>query len=124
VATVVLIGLGACSKGPSSPTVPQLAGSGGPHPSAGARTNDDNPNAVAGDASAARRAKLHTAAQCIRQHGAPNYQDPVLTADGYVYTDDVSLRDLGNDQLTAITNACQELIHAANCAIRGRRRPR
>ena len=73
---------------------------------------------MAGDASTARRAKLHAAAQCIRQHGAPNYQDPVLTSDGYVYTDDVSFRDLSGDQLTAITTACQELIHAANFAIR------
>ena len=120
-ATILLIGLGGCGKGPSAPTVPQLANGGGASASAGAGArdkNDDNPNAVAGDASAARRAKLHTAAQCIREHGAPNYQDPVLTSDGYVYTDDVSLRDLSGDQLTAITNACQDLIHAANFAMR------
>jgi len=120
-ATILVIGLGACTKGPSTPAVPQLATSGGANASAGARDqdqDDDNPNAVAGDASAARRAKLHTAAQCIREHGAPNYQDPVLTSDGYVYTDDVSLRDLGGSQLTAISTACQELIHAANFAIR------
>jgi hypothetical protein len=118
-ATILLISLGACGGGPSTPTVPRLATSGGAKASAGAQEkNDDNPNAVAGDASAARRAKLHTAAQCIRQHGAPNYQDPVLTADGYVYTDDVSMRNLSGGQLTAITNACQDLIHAANFAIR------
>ena len=118
-ATILLISLGACGGGPSTPSVPRLATSGGAGASGGARdSNDDNPNAVAGDASAARRAKLHTAAQCIRQHGAPNYQDPVLTADGYVYTDDVSMRDLSDAQLTAITNACQDLIHAANFAMR------
>jgi hypothetical protein len=118
-ATILLISLGACSAGPATPAVPRLATGGGASASAGARDkNDDNPNAVAGDASAARRAKLHAAAQCIRQHGAPNYQDPVLTADGYVYTDDVAMRDLSGDQLTALTNACQDLIHAANFAIR------
>ena len=118
-ATILLISLGACSAGPSTPAVPRLASGGGASASAGAGDkNDDNPNAVAGDASAARRAKLHAAAQCIRQHGAPNYQDPVLTADGYVYTDDVAMRDLSGDQLTALTNACQDLIHAANFAIR------
>jgi hypothetical protein len=120
-ATTLLISMGGCAGGPSAPIVPQLATSGGPNASAGAGApteNEDNPNAVAGDGSVARRAKLHTAAQCIRQHGAQTYQDPVLTADGYVYTDDVSLRDLSGDQLTAISNACQELIHAANFAIR------
>ena len=119
-ATILLIGLGGCGKGPPAPSVPRLGNGGGPSASAGARpgSDDNNPNAVAGDASTARRAKLHAAAQCIRQHGAPNYQDPVLTADGYVYTDEVSLRDLGDDQLTTLTNACQDLIHAANFAIR------
>jgi hypothetical protein len=117
-ATILLTGLGACSKGPSSAAVPRLTTGGSAGPSAGARPdNHDNPNAVAGDASAARRAKLHAAAQCIRQHGAPNYQDPVLTADGYVYTDEVAMRDLSDDQLTALTDACQDLIHAANFAI-------
>ena len=121
-ATILLIGLGACSKGPSSPAVPQLATGGSAHPSAGAgaggrKSDENNPNAVAGDASAARRTKLHAAAQCIRQHGVPNYQDPVLTTDGYVYTDEVSLRDVSGEQMTAISNACQDLIHAANFAI-------
>jgi hypothetical protein len=118
-ATILLIGLGGCDKGPSTPTVPRLAASGGAKANAGTgQKDDDNPNAVAGDGSAARRARLHAAAQCIRQHGAPNYQDPALTADGYVYTDDASLRNLSDAQLTALTNACQDLIHAANFALR------
>ncbi|MCU7728147.1 hypothetical protein ODJ79_30895 [Actinoplanes sp. KI2] len=118
-ATILLISLGACGGGPATPSVPRLATGGGANASAGAREpKDDNPNAVAGDASAARRARLHAAAQCIRQHGAPNYQDPVLTADGYVYTDEVAMRSLSGEQLTALTNACQDLIHAANFAIR------
>lgn len=118
VLTIGLICLGACDK-PAEPTVPRLATSNGTNQRAGNQDNqDDNPNAVAGDASAARRAKLHAAAQCVRTHGAPNYQDPVLTSDGYVYTDDVSLRSLDGPQLDAATTACQDLIHAANFSIR------
>jgi hypothetical protein len=108
---------GACTAEPSSPTVPRLAGS---H-SAGTATGGDRPqnlNAVGGDSSAERRAALHAAAQCIREHGAPRYADPLLTADGYVYTDDVALRDLGETQLTAIDTACENLIRAARFSMR------
>lgn len=117
--TVALLTLGGCGNEPSSPTVPRL--SGGTGASAGAGTgsrNGQNPNAVGGDSSAARRAKLHAAAECIRKHGAPNYQDPVLTTDGFVYTDDVSLRSLEQTQLTAVDTACGDLIRAANFAMR------
>jgi hypothetical protein len=119
---VGLIGLGVaggCTDEPSTPTVPRLAVSGG---TSGGATEDaddtDNPNAVAGDSSAARRAKLHAAAQCIREHGAPRYQDPLLTSDGYVYTDDVALRDIDGPQMTAIDTACHDLIHAASFSMR------
>jgi hypothetical protein len=102
---------GACSDQPSSPTVPRL--------SAGADSGDTaNPNAVAGDSSAERRARLHAAAQCIRDHGAPRYQDPVLTAEGHVYTDDVGLREVAEAQLTAIDTACRDLIRAAGFSMR------
>jgi hypothetical protein len=117
---VVVMSLGACSSGPSAPTVPRLAGSGsaGTGTTGTTATDDENPNGVGGDSSAGRRAKLHAAAECIRRHGAPQYQDPVLTADGYVYTDEVAFRPLSGQQLDAITTACQSLIHAANFAIR------
>jgi hypothetical protein len=111
---LISLGAAACSDGPPAPTVPRLSGSA----ATGTVTGDtDNPNAVAGDNSAARRAKLHTAAQCIREHGAPQYQDPLLTSDGYIYTDEVALRGLEQPQLTAIDEACRELIRAANFAI-------
>jgi hypothetical protein len=117
VVVVVVVSLGACSSDPPPSTVPRLPG--GSSAGAGATgTSDDNPNAVGGDSSAARRAKLHAAADCIRRHGAPQYQDPVLTADGYVYTDDVAFRPISGPQLDAITTACQSLIHAANFSIR------
>ena len=115
---IVLISLSACSDHSSSPTVPHLSTSGGGGATTGSAEGKDNPNAVGGDASAGRRAKLHAAADCIRRHGAPQYQDPVLTADGYVYTDDVALRDIDDPQLDAITTACQSLIHAANFSMR------
>jgi hypothetical protein len=103
--------LGACGSRPASPSVPSLAGSNGRgNPSSGA---SNGLNAVTGDASAARRAALHKAADCIRQHGAPKYQDPVMTADGRVYTDTVALRDVDQTVLTGIETACGELIRAA-----------
>ena len=108
----LLIGLGlvaACDRPPAAPAVPRLSGG-----SAGATTGPtDRPNAVGGDASAARRAKLHAAAECIRAHGAPQYPDPLLTAAGYVYTDEVALRGLSEAQSTAIDTACHSLIVAA-----------
>jgi hypothetical protein len=111
---LISLGLtGACSKGPAGPAVPQLSGGGA---SAEGR-RDNNPNAVRGDSGAARRTRLTAAAQCIREHGAPRYQDPLLTADGYVYTDDVALRGLEEPQLTAIEAACHDLIRAANFAM-------
>jgi hypothetical protein len=112
---------GACGAGPSAPTVPRLSASGGAGTGTGTGTgtgDTENPNAVGGDGSTARRAKLHAAAQCIREHGAPRYQDPVLTADGYVYTDDVALRALEEPQMTAIDAACHGLITAAKFAMK------
>ncbi|GAA0955634.1 hypothetical protein Vau01_016910 [Virgisporangium aurantiacum] len=101
----------ACSDKPESPGVPTLGGSAGTNASAGA---GGNPNAANGDGSAERRTKLHAAAQCIRENGAPNYQDPVLTADGRVYTDEVALRELDEPEREALQTACAELIRAAN----------
>jgi hypothetical protein len=106
----IAITLGGCGQAPSSPTVPSL-----PQASAGASAGASaNPNGVTGDGSAARRTALHNAAECIRQHGAPRYQDPVLTADGRVYTDELTLFDsLDETQLAAVETACGELIRAA-----------
>ncbi|WP_406045689.1 hypothetical protein OG799_15135 [Micromonospora sp. NBC_00898] len=67
---------------------------------------------------AVRRAgRLHNAAECIRQHGVPRYQDPILTADGQVYTDARALQDTADDTImAAIETACGELIRAAKFA--------
>jgi hypothetical protein len=119
--TVGLIGLGttgACGDEPSSPAVPRLSADGSAATGTGADGSTGNPNAVGGDSSAERRAKLHAAAQCIREHGAPRYQDPLLTADGYVYTDEVSLREVEEAQMTAIEAACGDLIRAARFSMK------
>jgi hypothetical protein len=100
-AAVLSLGLTtSCHAGPATPGVPELAGGAGSSGSPG------------GD-SAGRRARLHAAAQCIREHGAPRYQDPVLTADGRVYTDEMGLRDVAEAKRTAIDTACGELIRVA-----------
>ena len=57
-----------------------------------------------------RAAALHAAAACIRQHGIPNYQDPVLTPSGQVYTDSRPFDDASPAVSTAVLSACQTLI--------------
>lgn len=60
---------------------------------------------------------LHAAAQCIRDHGVPAYQDPVVAPDGSVYTDQRSLQDAGRGDRTFLNRlraACQSLLDAAH----------
>src|SRR5215470_15318594 len=45
------------------------------------------------DTSASRVAALHRAAQCIRSHGIPTFADPVLGANGQVFTDSRPLQN-------------------------------
>jgi hypothetical protein len=54
-----------------------------------------------------RAAALHAAAQCIRQHGIPGYQDPVLTPGGQVYTDSRSFENAPQPVVNAIQQACR-----------------
>jgi hypothetical protein len=125
--SAALVGLGAagaCSDEPATSTVPRLAVSGSTGTGTGEGTGEDqNPNAVGGDSSAGRRARLHAAAQCIREHGVPGYPDPLLTADGFVYTDEVNLRELEEAEMTAIDTACGELIRAAQFSMKGQGPP-
>jgi hypothetical protein len=97
VLAVAAIGLSACSSGGSSPTVPRISGTG----------------TGAGDAhgySGARADALHTAAECIRSHGVPSYQDPVLTAGGQVFTDQRSIQNLqqSSDRGAAVQRAIEQ----------------
>jgi hypothetical protein len=109
-----VLGLVGCGSSHGSSAVPSLSASG----------------AAAGSShagySTSRVAALHAAAQCIRTHGIPSYQDPVLTADGQVYTDSRSILDFesaagvtsggkgnGNSALDAIRTACGTLMATA-----------
>jgi hypothetical protein len=119
IALAVLFGigvLGGCTDPSTSPGVPSLPGSSDTATRAKGGGGDEGNalNGATGDGSAARRAALHEAAECIRRHGAPEYPDPVLTADGRVYTDARRLHDAVDEtELATIESACGELIRAA-----------
>ena len=99
------LGMSACSSTHPSATIPSLSR---------ASTTD-----MHGGYSTTRVSQLHAAAQCIRSHGVPTYQDPVLTANGQVYTDARSIQDLGKDEaheqsvIDGIRHACGSLIATA-----------
>jgi hypothetical protein len=101
-ASVIAVGALASCDAPPEPGVPSVSS----RPERAATGG-------AGDVSDARRAKLHDAAQCIRQHGIPTYQDPVLTSDGHVYADARSVQDAAPETLDAVDQACGQLIAAA-----------
>ena len=89
--------LAACGgSGSGSASVPSLsAGSSG---AGGAGTSDQS-----------RAAALRAAAQCIRQHGVPGYQDPVLSPTGAVYSDSRSLQNAPQSTMNAVLAACGAL---------------
>lgn len=71
----------------------------------------DNPaNPPSGD----RVAKLHAAAECLRQHGVEHFADPVVGANGQVFTDRRPLEDAGQQTDEAAANACQGALNAAD----------
>ena len=119
--------LTACSSGAHGAGVASLANAGG-----GGVTgaNSGAPSSGASKSSASRPrvgysttrvAQLHAAAQCIRDHGVPTYQDPVLTPEGYVFTDARSIQDAGIKEsdaqqqalLNSIRQACGHLFTVA-----------
>ncbi len=68
---------------------------------------------TSGDTSAVRVGALHTAAQCLRAHGVPNFADPVLGADGQVFTDARPLEDAPRGVLEAAMNGCERELRSA-----------
>lgn len=71
--------------------------------------------AVSTAGSGDRVAALHTAAECLRRHGIANFADPVLGANGQVFTDRRPLESAeppGAAQ--AAQNACRHELNAAN----------
>lgn len=87
---VLLAGCGGSSPASAVPSLSQ--GASGTHAAGGSRA-----------------AELHAAAQCIRQHGIPGYQDPVLTPSGAVYSDSRPIQDAADSTLAAVTAACGAL---------------
>jgi hypothetical protein len=59
---------------------------------------------------------IHTAAQCLRDHGIPNFPDPVLDARGGVQIDDQLLKSLPASVTQAAEQACTTQIDAAQQA--------
>jgi hypothetical protein len=94
VAAVLLAGCG--GSGAGSAGVPSLSRSAAAGQGGGATGGN-------------RAAELHAAAQCIRQHGIPSYQDPVLTPNGLVYTDQRSIQDAPQSVVNAVQQACDTL---------------
>ena len=72
-----------------------VAGCGSAHSTGGVPSiaSGTSGHSSSGGYSASRVVALHAAAACIRSHGIPSYQDPVLTANGQVFTDSRSIQD-------------------------------
>jgi hypothetical protein len=89
----------ACGSSDHGAEVPSLAAEGGTSVTGGSDPGSTPSTSSIGRPhvgySQSRVTQLHAAAQCIREHGVPTYQDPVLTADGHVYTDSRSIQDAG-----------------------------
>jgi hypothetical protein len=60
-----------------------------------------------------RAAELGAATACIRQHGIPGFQNPVLTPSGQVYSDQRSFQDASPSTLSAVQAACGALMARA-----------
>jgi hypothetical protein len=97
VAVVVCAALASCSGSGSSAGVPSL--------------HHDN---AATDSTGHNARALHAAAQCLRDHGIPNYEDPVVGPGQVVYTDQRNLQKVGGAVVQAATGACRALIGQAN----------
>ena len=100
---------------PTAPVATASSGSGGTTAPAAASSSGAR-SAPSVGYSQQRLTQIHAASQCLREHGVPNYQDAVLTADGHVYTDARSVEDAvgKNPQLqAALRAACAQLFTAA-----------
>jgi hypothetical protein len=78
---------------------------------AGVPTLRGTPN---GASSTHQGAALHAAAQCIRDHGIPDYADPVIGPGDVVYADQRDLENAGDAAVASAVAACQTLISRAN----------
>lgn len=90
-AAALALGLAACGGSAPAAVVPSLG-------------------AVTGTvvSSQARAGLVHQVAECIRSHGIPAYQEPVITAAG-VFSDTRSIQNAGQGEQDAAYNACKSL---------------
>jgi len=91
-----------------------LAACGGPASGSSAVPSLGHGSGGASSGQGSRAAALHAAAQCIRQHGIPGYQDPVLTPGGQVYSDQRSFENAGQSTVDAVRQACGTLMTQAS----------
>jgi hypothetical protein len=116
------LGGAACGSSPSSsPTVPAAA-SGATRASAAGSAK----GAASGSATGSGKQRVEippgrstpeavaAAVRCIRDHGIPGYQDPVITPDGAVYTDERSFQDAPQSTASAVVESCQALLVRAH----------
>jgi len=102
---IMSVALTACGgSGPAAAVVPTLGNAA---------------HTTSGGAGPAQGAALAAAAQCIRQHGMPAFQDPVLTSAGQVYLDIRSIQDAAPSTLQAVRTACTTLIQHAGLHLTG-----
>src|SRR6516164_2912405 len=66
---------------------------------------------------------IHTAAQCMRDHGIPNFPDPVLDTRGQPQIDNQLLNSLPASVTQAAEQACRAQIDAAQQAADAQRPP-
>jgi hypothetical protein len=66
---------------------------------------------------------VHRAAQCVRDHGVPNFPDPVFDAHGRLQIDDQLLKTLPSAVVQSIQQACQTQINAAQAAANAQQPP-
>ena len=96
IGTLLLAGCSATG----GPSVPALGGS-------------TSTSGAAAGSGGDRVAEVHAVAECIRSHGAPTYQDPVIDGSGHVYSDTRSLDRLSRAALAELDRSCGALAAAA-----------
>jgi hypothetical protein len=96
----------ACGSTHSTPQVARATGAAHTAPAPGrAGTND----------------LIHTAAQCLRDHGIPNFPDPVLDTRGHLQIDEQLLNSLPDSVTQSAEQACRAQIDVAQQAADARR---
>jgi len=91
----------ACSGATSTPRVATANGGTAPHTTAPATVTQ----------------LIHTAAQCLRDHGIPTFPDPVVDTHGNLQYDDQLLKSLPAAVSQAAQVACRSQINAAEASV-------